>query len=60
VHLFSGEIFFVFVLHINWLCICLRWANMKILQNMRFFVNQDYPDSNAMGYATMNFIGHLH
>jgi uncharacterized protein (DUF1919 family) len=33
---------------------------VKILKNMRFFVNQDYRDSNAMGYATSNFIGHLH
>jgi hypothetical protein len=24
------------------------------------FVNQDYPDSNAMGYETSNFIGYLH
>ena len=55
-----GKKYFLFVLHINWLCICLRWANLKILQNMRFFVNQDYNDSNALGYATMNCIGHLH
>jgi hypothetical protein len=33
--------------------------NLKILQNVSLFVNQDYHDSNAMGYVTSNFIGQL-